>query len=354
MDMMTGLLMGVWHTFNEAAPYILFGTFMAGVIQIFVDKDKIAKHLGKPGFKSVFLAALFGVPLPLCSCGVLPTAMSLRRNGASKGATLAFMISTPETGIDSIMLSFALLDPIMAVFRPVAAFITAVVAGIMENIFGHKEKAPEPPKEEKCPHCSENVGRSDAAGKAHSPHYGKRFIDGMEYAFVDLLGDIALWLALGIGIGGVISYFVPASFIENYLGRNISAMFIMLIIGIPLYICASASTPIAAALIAKGMAPGAALVFLLAGPATNTAGVLAIGKFLGRRSIVIYLASISICAIAMGFLLNYIYSTMHINARALMGSGGHSMLTHRLGLAAAPILAILMVNAVIRRNKCAD
>ncbi|MFA5164282.1 MAG: SO_0444 family Cu/Zn efflux transporter [Candidatus Omnitrophota bacterium] len=347
MDIITGLLKEIWHTFNEAAPYILFGTFMAGVIQTFVDKDRIAKHLGKPGFKSVFMAALFGIPLPLCSCGVLPTAMSLRKNGASKGATLAFMISTPETGIDSIMLSFALLDPIMAVFRPVAAFITAVVAGILENIFGHKEKAPELPKEEKCPHCM-----SGAPG--HRPHYGRRLIEGMKYAFVDLLGDIALWLALGIGIGGVISYFVPASFIENYLGRGLSAMFIMLVIGIPLYICASASTPIASALIAKGMAPGVALVFLLAGPATNTAGVLAIGKFLGKRSIAIYLAAISICAIAMGLLLNMLYSVYNINAKALMGSGGHSMLTHHLGLVAAPVLAILMINAVTRRNKCAD
>jgi hypothetical protein len=351
MDIITGLFREIWHTFNEAAPYILFGTFMAGVIQIFVDKDKIARHLGKPGFKSVFLAALFGVPLPLCSCGVLPTAMSLRKNGASRGATLAFLISTPETGIDSIMLSFALLDPIMAVFRPVAAFITAVVAGIMENIFGHREKAPELPKEDKCPHCREAAGRSEAG--AHSPNYGKRFIDGMEYAFVDLLGDIALWLALGIGIGGVISYFVPVSFIENYLGKNFSAMLIMLVIGIPLYICASASTPIASALIAKGMAPGTALVFLLAGPATNTAGIIAVGKFLGKRSVVIYLAAIAICAIGFGLLLNYIYDAMHINARALMGSGGHSMLTHHLGLIAAPVLIILMINAVFRRNKCA-
>jgi len=345
MDILTGLIKEIWHTFNEAAPYILFGTFMAGVIQTFVDKDRIVKHLGKPGFKSVLMAALFGVPLPLCSCGVLPTAMSLRKNGASKGATLAFMISTPETGIDSIMLSFALLDPIMAVFRPVAAFITAVVAGIMENIFGHKEKAPEPPKEEKCPHCM-----SGAPG--HRPHYGRRFIDGMEYAFVDLLGDISLWLALGIGIGGVISFFIPASFIENYLGRGLSAMLIMLVIGIPLYICASASTPIASALIAKGMAPGAALVFLLAGPATNSAGMLAIGKFLGKRSVVIYLAAISVCAIAFGLLLNLIYSVYGINARALMGRGGHSELTHRLGLVAAPLLVILMINAVMRRNKC--
>jgi len=347
MYILTGLVKEVWHTFNEAAPYILFGTLMAGVIQTFVDKDRIARYLGKPGAKSVVLAALFGVPLPLCSCGVLPTAMSLRKNGASKGATLSFLISTPETGIDSIMLSFALLDPILAIFRPIAAIITAITAGILENIFGRKEAAPEQPKEEECPHCRKKT----AAGISHA-HYGRRFIDGIGYAFVNLLGDIAPWLALGIIIGGVISYFVPASLIENYLGYNLLSMLIMLIIGIPLYICASASTPIAAALIAKGMAPGAALVFLLAGPATNTAGILTIGKFLGKRSVVIYLAAIAACSIALGLLLNYFYAAMHINARAIVGSGGHSMPARLLGSFASPVLLILMANAVWRRKNC--
>jgi len=344
MNAIIGLTREIWHTFTSAAPYILFGTFMAGFIHIFFDRERIVKYLGKPGLKSVFLAALFGIPLPLCSCGVLPTAMSLRKSGASKGATLSFLISTPETGVDSIFLTYALLDPLMTVFRPFAALITAITAGISENLFGKREKAPAPPEEEKCVFCEEKE-------REHKHSFMSRFTHSMEYAFVDLLGDIALWLAIGIVIGGAISYFVPTSIIESYLGYGWPAMFFMLLIGIPLYICASASTPIAAALIAKGMSPGVALVFLLAGPATNTAGIIAVAKFLGKRSVIIYLLSIAVCSIALGFLLNYIYSTFHIDIRTVLGKGGHSMM-HSVKSIAAPLLIILMANAGRRKMVC--
>jgi hypothetical protein len=345
MDIAIGLIKEIWHTFSTAAPYILFGTFMAGFIHIFFDREKVVKHLGKPGFKSVFLAALFGIPLPLCSCGVLPTAMSLRKNGASKGATLSFLISTPETGVDSIFLSYALLDPLMTIFRPFAALITAIAAGVSENLFGKKDKPAPAPKEEKCVFCEKE-------GHEHDHTFLSKFIHSMEYAFVDLLGDIALWLVIGISIGGVITYFAPASLIENYLGYGWPAMLLMLLIGIPLYICASASTPIAAALIAKGMSPGVALVFLLAGPATNTAGIITIAKFMGKRSVFIYLAAISACSIGLGFLLNYIYKIFHIDILTVLGKGSHSHLAHNAGLFAAPLLIILMINATRRKAAC--
>ena len=347
MDILTGLIKEIWHTFSTAAPYILFGTFMAGFIHIFFDREKVVKHLGKPGFKSVFLAALFGIPLPLCSCGVLPTAMSLRKNGASKGATLSFLISTPETGVDSIFLSYALLDPLMTVFRPFAALITALTAGISENLFGKKEKPVAAPKEEKCVFCEE-----EGHGHSHSHSFFNKFTHSMEYAFVDLLGDIAAWLALGIIAGGVISYFVPPDLIKNYLGYDLPAMFIMLLIGIPLYICASASTPIAAALIAKGMSPGVALVFLLAGPATNTAGIITVAKFMGKRTVAIYLLAISVCAVGMGLLLNYVYKTFHINIMTGLGKGSHSHMAHDASLIAGPLLIILMINAYRRKIAC--
>ena len=347
VEILTGLIKEIWKTFSTAAPYILFGTFMAGFIHIFFDREKVVKHLGKPGFKSVFLAALFGIPLPLCSCGVLPTAMSLRKNGASKGATLSFLISTPETGVDSIFLSYALLDPLMTVFRPFAALVTALAAGISENLFGKKEKPVAAPKEEKCVFCEE-----EGHGHPHSHSFFNKFTHSMEYAFVDLLGDIAAWLALGIIVGGVISYFVPPDLIKNYLGYDLPAMFIMLLIGIPLYICASASTPIAAALIAKGMSPGVALVFLLAGPATNTAGIITIAKFLGKRTVVIYLLAISICAVGMGLLLNYAYKTFHINIMTGLGKGSHSHMAHDASLIAGPLLIILMINAYSRKIAC--
>lgn len=336
-----GLVKEIWHTLDDASLYIIFGLFISGLIQIFINKEHIARHLGKPSFKSVFWAGIFGIPLPLCSCGVLPTAIALRKNGASKGAVLAFLISTPESGIDSIAISYALLDPIMTIFRPLAAFITALIAGAAENIFGRKEKDDSPPSQNICVFCDEK--------KEHSHGFIHKFKYGMEYAFVDLLGDMAKWLLLGISIGGIISYFVPAHIIENYLGSNWQAMLIMLFIGIPLYICATASTPIAAALIAKGMSPGAALVFLLAGPATNVAGIFSVGKFLGKNSVIIYLASISICAVMLGLFLNQIYALTGIDIRTTVGKAA-DVFPHYLKVIAAIMLMGLMFNAVWQKK----
>ena len=348
ISILWGLSKEVWHTFDDASLYILFGIFIAGLIQVFVDKDKIAKHLGKPGFKSVLLAAIFGVPLPLCSCGVLPTAVSLRKNGASKGSVLSFLISTPESGVDSIAISYALLDPLMTIFRPFAAFFTAIVAGISENVFGKKDEGVTIEQTNTCDCCGEENEHNH-----HNHNFVKKFGYGMRYAFIELLGDIAKWLTIGIVIGGIISYLVPQGFIENFLGSGWQAMLLMLVVGIPLYICASASTPIAAALIVKGMSPGVALVFLLAGPATNVAGILTIGKFLGKRSAVLYLLSISICAVLLGLLLNQIYLMSGINIRTTLGKAG-DIFPHYIKLTSAIILVTLMLNALwrARKNKC--
>lgn len=342
ITILTGLIKEIWHTIDEASLYILFGIFVAGLIQMFVDKDKIVKHLGRRGIKSVLLAAVCGVPLPLCSCGVIPTAISLKKNGASKGATLSFLISTPESGVDSIAISYALLDPIMTIFRPIAAFITAIIVGITENILGKKEKESTSSQIDSCLFCN-------GEDKMHNHSLIHKFKYGMRYAFVDLLGDISKWLMLGIVIAGIISYFVPQSVIENYLGQGWQAMLIMLIVGIPLYICATASTPIAAALIAKGMSPGVALVFLLVGPATNVAGVLSVGKFLGKRSIIIYLLSISACAVILGLLLNQIYLISGIDIKTTLGKAGE-ILPHYIKVISSVILIILMANS-FRREK---
>ena len=343
ITILTGLIKEVWHTFDNASVYIIFGIFISGLIQMFVNKDQIVKHLGKPSFKSVALAAIFGVPLPLCSCGVIPTAVSLRKNGASKGAVLSFLISTPESGVDSIALSYALLDPIMTVFRPIVAFATGIFAGVMENIFGKKDTESASLKTNSCIFCDEEDIR-------HRHNLIHKFKYGMHYAFIDLLGDIAKWLALGIVIAGVISYFVPQNIIESYFGSGFPAMLLMLVIGIPLYICASASTPIAAALIAKGMSPGVALVFLLAGPATNAAGILAVGRFLGKRSAIIYLASISVSAVVSGLLLNQIYFVSGIDIKTTLGKAGE-IIPHYLKAISAILLLILMLIALYKTRK---
>jgi uncharacterized membrane protein YraQ (UPF0718 family) len=235
----------------------------------------------------------------------------------------------------------------MTVFRPIAAFVTAIVAGISENILGKKGEESVIQQATICECCGEEE-------QGHHNHsFSQKFRYGMHYAFVELLGDIARWLTLGIIIGGIISYFVPQSFIENFLGSWWQAMLVMLLVGIPLYICASASTPIAAALIAKGMSPGVALVFLLAGPATNVAGILAVGKFLGKRSVAIYLASISICAVVLGLLLNQIYFISGIDVKTTLGKAG-DILPHYIKSISAIVLIILMVNSIFQLKKHHD
>jgi len=341
MEILNGLFHEIWHVFNEASIYILFGLFLAGLIHALLKKEQIAAHLGKRNFRSVLKAAMFGIPLPLCSCGVIPTAMALRKSGASRGSTLSFLISTPESGIDSVALSYALLDPIMAVFRPVAAFLTAIVAGVTENIFDRGKDHDDHTKEEECVSCGEDQKK----GESHQHTFKQKIRFGMQFAFKDLLGDIAKWFILGIVIAGVISFFIPETFITEHLSRGWSAMFFMLIAGIPLYVCASASTPIAAALILKGMSPGVALVFLLVGPATNAATILVVRKSLGSRAANIYLISISVCAILLGLFLNQIYFFIGVDVQATLGKAGE-VIPHSLKMVSSIVLIFFMINAL--------
>lgn len=307
------MLLEIIRIFNDAAIYILFGFFIAGLLYIFYPKEKVASMLGKKGFGSVLRAALIGLPLPLCSCGVIPTALSLRKQGASRGATLSFLISTPETGMDSLAISYALLDPIMTIFRPLAALLTAIFAGLSENLFSHKDELADIAPQQ-CPTC----GNSNSDHHNHSRR--AKFKRALEYAFVDLVDDISKWLIIGIIMAGVISVAIPEGFFGQYLDSGILSMLIMLLAGIPLYICATASTPIAAALILKGLSPGAALVLLLAGPATNIATILVVGKQMGSKTTIIYLTSIAFMSILLGWLLNQIYFNLGVSALATVGT----------------------------------
>ncbi len=334
-----------WETirvFNEAAIYILFGFFVAGLLYIFYPKEKVVKSLGKKGFGSIFKAALMGIPLPLCSCGVIPTALSLRKQGASRGATISFLISTPETGVDSMAITYALIDPIMTIFRPIAAFLTAMFAGVAENIFSAPDDTPE--VTQACPTC----GNSIADNHTHTRQAKLR--RAMEYAFVDLVGDISKWLIIGIVLAGVISSAIPEGFFENYLGSGIFSMLVMLLVGIPLYICATSSTPVAAALILKGLSPGAALVFLLAGPATNIATILVVGKQMGRKTITIYLISIAFMSVVMGLLLNQVYIYLGINVLASVGEATEA-LPDIVKIAGSVALAGLMVYSIGKKQR---
>ncbi|MBI2344217.1 MAG: SO_0444 family Cu/Zn efflux transporter [Deltaproteobacteria bacterium] len=346
-----GILIAAWQLFVGAAIYILFGLIIAGIIHLSIRKETIGRHLGARNIRAVLKAAIVGIPLPLCSCGVLPTAMSLRKEGASKAATTAFLIATPESGIDSIAVTYALIDPLMTVIRPVAAFVTALCAGIAQLIFGTDDDvmpaaAPQATATATCCTCADGGRPATTVSRLSS------LSRGLRYAFIDLLADITPTFLLGILLGGLISYLVPTAFIEQYLGQGWQSMLVMLFAGIPIYICAAASTPIAAALLLKGMNPGAAIVFLLAGPATNMTALPVIAKGLGWRSVAIYLTTIAVCTFAFGLVTDALYATFHINLSASIGHGHHPISLTVRTLCAIALLG-LMIGAVLadRRSR---
>jgi uncharacterized membrane protein YraQ (UPF0718 family) len=250
----------------------------------------------------------------------LPAAVSLRKQGASNGATTAFLISTPESGVDSISITYALLDPIMTIARPVVAFVTAAVAGITENFFGAGNQKTKMVPDLSCPvdGCCDGQNCTPEEHRRHHTFREKLFA-GLRFAVGDLWGDLAGWFLIGLVLAGLITVIIPPDIFGKYLGSGLPAMLLMLIIGIPLYICATASTPIAAALILKGVSPGAALVFLLAGPATNMASLTVLSGVLGKRATGIYLASIAVCAVLFGLVVDQVYASLGISAQAMVG-----------------------------------
>jgi len=299
MNVLLEIARECWFILLEAAPFVLLGFAVAGLMQGLLVDRFIARHIGGNSFGAVIKASLLGIPLPLCSCGVIPAAVELRKQGAGKGASAAFLVSTPESGVDSIAITYALLDPVMTVIRPLAAFFTATVTGLAIN------RLPEETAERPEP---EGVSCCAPAGTAPPQPFPARIVAGLRYAFGELMLDIGGWLLLGILIAGLIGTFVPDSFFRDFSGSEAAEMIVMLLVGIPLYICASASTPVAAALILKGISPGAALVFLLAGPATNAATITIVSRFWGKKATLLYLGSIAICSLLVGWLTNRLYA----------------------------------------------
>lgn len=318
MEIIVQYLAEVWEILLEAAPYVLFGFFVAGLLKGFLPNDFVTKHLGKDTRGAVVKASLFGIPLPLCSCGVIPAAAGLRQQGASKGATTSFMISTPETGVDSIAITYALLDPIMTVVRPIAAFVSALTAGLLVDAF------PEKPKQGKIPFTpldfaattmkkDEACSSGCCSGAPSGPKIKEKFLHGMQFAFGELVADIGKWLLIGVLIAAVVSTFLPVTFFEEYVGDGLFSMILMVFIGIPMYVCATASTPIAAALALKGLSPGGALVFLLAGPATNAATITVVAQTLGKRVAAIYVSSIAVTSVVLGLAVNWLYAKLGLS-----------------------------------------
>ncbi len=292
LEFVKNLLVDFWMTLSEMSPYLLFGFFVAGVLSILVSRVWVERHLGGRGLWPLVKASIFGVPLPLCSCGVIPVSMSLRKHGASRGSTISFLLSTPQTGVDSIFVTFSLLGPLFAIFRPVAAFITGIIGGGIVSLFD-RTKA----KDEQVV-CTDDCCSQDKR---------TRLIGGFKFAFVTLPRDIGPAMLVGLVIAAFISALVPDDFFaDRFVVHPFLAMLIMMVLGIPIYVCATASVPIAAVLIMKGLNPGAALVFLMTGPATNAASFTTIWKVLGKTTAIIYLLTVAGCALAAGLTIDYL------------------------------------------------
>ena len=323
----------ILHLINQMSPYLLLGFLLAGIMHAFIPKRYFTRYLSKPDLRSVVNAALLGIPLPLCSCGVLPTAMSLRKEGASKGAATSFLIATPQTGVDSIIATFSLMGLPFAVIRPIVALVTALFGGTLVNVIDKEkpEKAKEAEhccchhEEEEAEHCcchheEEEAGHccchheEEEAGHCCCHHeadakqttfFGKCQV-ALRYAFVDMIADIGKWLVLGLVIAALITVLVPDTFFAVFADNTWLSILLVLAISIPMYICATGSIPIAVALMLKGLTPGAALVLLMAGPAANFASILVIRKQMGLRTLMAYLAAIVGGAIGGALVIDYL------------------------------------------------
>ena len=325
---------------NEMSPYLLLGFFFAGVMHAFIPGMVYNRYLGGKGFKSVFYGSLFGIPLPLCSCGVLPTAMSLRKQGASKGATASFLISTPETGVDSIIATYSVLGLPFAVIRPVAAFCNAIMGGWLINKFGDKDEVVPVDASAKtccCHHKQEETHHEGFLGKMR---------EALRFGFVEMIEDIGKWLVIGLVIAGLITVFVPDEFFALFRGNTQLSMLLVLCIAIPMYICATGSIPIAVALMMKGLTPGAALVLLMAGPACNMASILVINKTLDRKSLVLYLVSIITMAILWGHVVDYLLPAEWFQMALSVGRCCIEESTSWLNWSSTIVLGILLLNAL--------
>jgi len=373
----------------EASPWLLLGLLIAGLMKAWVPSQILSKHLGK-GKSAIVKAALIGAPLPLCSCGVIPVATELRRSGASAPATASFLVATPETGIDSVSVSYALLGPIFAVYRPFAAIMSAIITGGL--VSGIKEEDIKPPTQEekqtnsaccanknpvkeslkatpkesaccsskpvieevkettkKSSCCSSSTATSSKA-TTMTPSALANLVNktktGVHYASTKLIDDIIVWLAIGLIFAAIIRTFLPEEFLLSY-GSGLPAMLLMIAISIPMYICATASTPIAAGFIMAGLSPGTALVFMMAGPATNISTLGVIKNEMGSAVLTRYLLGVAVCAIGFGSFLDFSLNYFSINIGEQM-QHSHELLPYWFGLTCAALIALLAIKPLRR------
>ncbi|WP_370242491.1 SO_0444 family Cu/Zn efflux transporter [Marisediminitalea sp.] len=404
MSELTALFENFAVLFMESAPWLLLGLLIAGLMHELVPVDILKKHMGNASTKAIGKAAVIGAPLPLCSCGVIPAAIGLRRSGASKPATVSFLVATPETGVDSVSVSYALLGPVFAIVRPVAAITSAIYAGLMVKWFDtpdannqphtvqaaateadtssaccstkQPETKPKPasassccstqtqvapvtqpasccssakktePAEAKASCCSTTAQQKAETIKADSQSLSVKAQAIWQFSTVKLLNDLTLWLLIGLSLAAAIQTWVPHQFLTQW-GDGFMAMLIMAVIGIPMYICATASTPVAVGFLAAGLSPGAVLVFLLAGPATNISTMGMIAKEMGKRTLVLYVFSVVSISILLGYALNIAIQAFELSAWIPLGQGGHD---HNDISAIYALCAMLLFGLMIRNS----
>lgn len=338
MEMIDSLL----FMLNEMSPYILLGFLIAGVMHAFIPQQTFARHLSGKGWKSVVKSALIGVPLPLCSCGVLPTAIAMRRNGASRAASTSFLVATPQTGVDSIAATWSLLGPAFAVVRPVAALVTAIGGGLAVG----KSESDEDDIVRSAQQCALDEKEADKKKNCSS-----KLISALKYGYVDLVASIGGWLTAGLVIAALITVYVPEEFF-SILGKTpILSMIAVLVIAVPMYVCATGSIPIAMSLVMKGLSPGTALVLLMAGPAANFASFTLISREMGKKAASIYLLSIIIGAMAFGLAIDYLLPKGWFDISGMRDAccgGAHHGFSLFSTLCSAILVSLLGI-AIIRR-----
>jgi len=315
-----------FRLFIEMSPYLIVGFFFAGLLHTLLGEKYIKKHFSQGGLLSTIKATLFGVPLPVCSCGVIPLAESIHKDGASKSSTMAFLVSTPSSGVDSIFATYALLGPVFAIFRPIASFLSGIFTGIITH-FSDKTEAEE---------SDQNTQNNN-----HPPP--KTFKEIFKFGFKVIPSEIAKWLIIGVVIGGAISALVPADFGTKYLNSPFLNYFVIILISIPIYVCATGSIPIAASLIAKGVLPGAALALLIAGPATNTVTISFVYQRMGKKIAILYIISIIIVSILSGLL----FDLFIVGGKGSLGfiTAGGKFMPQILKIISGIVLALIFINA---------
>ncbi|MBR2091960.1 MAG: SO_0444 family Cu/Zn efflux transporter [Fibrobacter sp.] len=374
--------------FSEMAPFLLLGFLLAGILHVWVPNHVYVPKISKPNFASVLWAALFGVPLPICSCGVIPTSIAIRKEGASKGASVSFLISTPATGVDSILATYSLLGLPFAILRPVAAFATALFGGVLTNFAtrGESENTSHVVAEhshkhhvhhECCGHehdsCEDHCGYEEhehcgcgvSADSAtccgscesrdvHHLTFVQKVAETFRYGLVNMVGDVSKWLMIGLVLGALISAFVPNELFLALREYPLLCMICVLLLAMPMYTCATGSIPLALALVAKGITPGAALVLLMAGPATSIASMLVVGKAFGKRTLIAYLVSIAVGAIGFGLIVDTFFMDTFLSAMLPQGSAdchGHEALGV-FDYVCAGLLAAFMLYAKFAHKGC--